>query len=176
MTLCVATTMAAALLLPAIALAQVTPERLLDPYLVDSPWGDFPLSRLQPGARLRLTTSDGGQSKARLITLGDSVLTLRMGASPQLETLTLPQLRALHALEVRAVPRWRKRVTTISALTGVVAGAVVGATGYSGRSSKFAEQSRSGYVAARAGVGALIGMAVGHYVIGRARWRPVTIP
>lgn len=168
--------LAAALLLPAVATAQVTPERLPTPYLVDSPWGDFPLSRLQPGAPLRLTTSDGRQSKARLVTLGDSVVALRVGGSPQLETLTLPQLRALQALEVRSVPRWRKRVTTISALTGVVVGAVVGATGYSGRSSKFAEESRSGYVAARASIGGLIGMAVGHYFIGRARWRPVTIP
>lgn len=176
MTIRIGEALTAALLLPAIATAQVTPERLLDPHLVDSPWGDFPLSRLQPGARLRLTTSDGRQSQARLITLGDSVLALRMGASPQVETLTLPQLRTLHALEVRAVPRWRKRVTTISALTGVVVGAVVGATGYSGRSSKFAEESRSGYVAARASVGGLIGMAVGHYIIGRARWRPVSIP
>ena len=168
--------LAAALLLPAIATAQVTPQRLPDPYLVDSPWGDFPLSRLQPGARLRLTTSDGRQSEARLITLGDSVLALRMDTSPQLETLKLGQLRALHGVEVRAMPRWRKRATTITALTGVVVGAVVGATGYSGRSSKFAEESRSGYVAARASVGGLIGMAVGHYIIGRARWRPVAIP
>ena len=176
MTMRVGRAVAAALLLPIMATAQVTPERLLDPYLVDSPWGDFPLSRLQPGARLRLTTPDGRQSKARLITLGDSVVALRIAASPQLETLTLPQLRALQALEVRAVPRWRKRVTTIGALTGVVVGAVVGATGYSGRSSKFAEESRSGYVAARASVGGLVGMAVGHYIIGRARWRPVSIP
>lgn len=176
MTMRVRKALAAALLLPGMATAQVTPERLLDPHLVDSPWGDFPLSRLQPGARLRLTTPDGHQSKARLITLGESVLALRMGASPQLETLTLPELRALHALEVRAVPRWRKRASTISGLTGVVVGAVVGATGYRGRSAKFADESRSGYVAARASVGGLIGLAVGHYVIGRARWRPVTIP
>lgn len=175
MTMRAALILAAFAMVPAIVMGQGTPVPLPDPRLVDSPWGDFPVTRLERGARLRLTTVDGRQTRARLVTLGDS--TLELSASDvQSETLTFAELRALRALEVRAVPLGRTRTNTITTLTGVAIGAVLGATGYRGRSAKFAEESWSGYVVARAAVGGLIGLGFGHYVLGRARWRPVSIP
>jgi hypothetical protein len=170
----------ALLLLPATAHPQTpAPRQLPEPLVVDSPWGDFPLGRLQPGARLRLTAADGRRSTARLVTLGDSALDLQMVGVDSLVSVTVAELRALRAFEVRSLPVRRGRASTGGLIVGAAIGAIVGAAIHKGGRSTTDDDHRPGLgedIAANASLGGLAGWLIGMHVIGGARWRPVALP
>lgn len=164
-----------ALLVPASAKSQWTRGDLPEPRLVDTPWGDFPLGRLQPGARLRLTTRDGRRFEARVLAVGDSALSLRGARGDTLPPFTLAELRAHRSVEVRSVRAWHERATTVGLFGGAILGGAIGAATY-GDGGAGKQSSRGEEMAYRASLGGLLGWAVGFYGIGRPRWRPVTLP
>ena len=153
--------------------------QLPEPQLVDTPWGDFPLERLQPGARLRLTSADGRQMEVRLAALVDSTLDIRSAGGDSLPPLTFADLRALRSVEVRARLTWRERAGNIGFVTGAVLGALAGAAAHKSPSRSAAERhhpSMGEDVAAGASVGLFVGWMTGRAVVARARWRTVMIP
>jgi len=150
-----------------------------EPQLVDTPWGDFPLERLQPGARLRLTSADGRRVEVRLAALVDSTLNIRSAGGDSLPPLTFADLRALRSVEVRARPAWRERAGNIGFVTGAVLGALAGAATHKSPSRSAADRhhpSMGEDIGAGASVGLFVGWMTGRAVVARARWRPVTIP
>jgi hypothetical protein len=153
----------------------------IEPRLVDTPWGDFPLERLQPGARLRLTSPDGGRIEARVAVMCDSALDLRSVSGALPPTLSFTDLRAFRAVEVRAMPVWRERYSTIALVGGAVVGALAGAAMHddgddSGGSGRGHQASLGEDVAMGASLGGFVGWATVRYILGRVRWRPVTLP
>jgi len=150
-----------------------------EPRLVDSPWGDFPLERLQPGARLRLTAPDGRRSEARLVTFRDSAVDLQVRSGAPVSSMTLTDLRALRAFEVRALPVHDRRNEIGGLIAGAALGAIIGAAIHKdprGGTADPDRPSRGERIATTAGAGAFFGWYVGWRVLGRARWRPVTLP
>jgi hypothetical protein len=170
-----------AALMPFTLHAQSTVRRTIpEPVLFDTPWGDFPLERATPGARLRLTTLSGQRTIVRLAEISDSTVRVRSTSGDSLPSLTFAQLRALPRVEVRAIPLWRDRAGTY----GLAAGALLGGITFgiarhngwhqyykNGKQSSVAEN-----VAAGAGFGAFVGWMTGRLVIARPRWRSVTVP
>jgi hypothetical protein len=155
------------------------PPPLPEPRLIDSPWGDFPLQRLQPGARLRVTSLDGQRSEAQLITLSDSAIELRTpSGAPVITSMTLSDLRALRAFEVRAFPATNRRNEIGGLIAGAALGALIGAVVHKDPpdGTGKARAGRGERIATTAGSGALFGWYIGWRVLGRARWRPVTLP
>jgi hypothetical protein len=151
--------------------------RLPEPRLVDTPWGDFPVERLRPGARLRLTSA-AGRTELRLAALVDSTLDLRSTAGDSLPPLTFAELRALRRVEVYAEPAWRERAGNIGFVVGAVIGALAGAVAHT-RRDRAAGDRRPGLwddIGASTSLGFGVGYVTGRMVIGRARWRPVTLP
>jgi hypothetical protein len=153
--------------------------QLPEPRLIDSPWGDFPLERLQAGARLRLTAPGGRRSEARLVTLRDSAVELRIPNGVPVTSMALTDLRALRAFEVRALPLPNRRREIRGLIAGVALGAMIGAVTYKDAPAGTADRdrpTRADRIGSAAGVGSLVGWYVGGRVLGRARWRPVTLP
>ncbi len=171
---------AAALSAPAIARAQSPATVLREPPLYDTPWGDFPLGRVVPGARLRLTPPTGAQTEVRVASIGDSAIKVRSPLRDSLLTLSFADLRAYPRVEVHAIPRTRDRDGNLGLLVGAVVGGVAGGIlHYHGGTSlarRAQPQSVGEDVAGMASLGAFVGWMTGRLVIGRARWRPVTIP
>ncbi len=152
--------------------------RLPEPFLFDTPWGDFPLERLRPGARLRLTSAVG-RREVRLAAILDSTLDVRSPAGDSLPPLTFAELRALRLVEVRAIPAWRDRAGNIGFVVGAALGALVGAARHrrsDGSAGDRHQPSLGEDVAAGASLGCFVGWMTGRLVIARARWRPVSLP
>src|SRR5947209_755858 len=103
-------TLSMLLITPALALAQQPARPLPEPILFDTPWGDFPLERAQPGARLRLV-SPTGKRVVRIIRIADSTLDVQSVNGDSLPPLTFAQLRDFRAVEVRAIPAWHDRAS-----------------------------------------------------------------
>ncbi len=159
--------------------AAVTPPRLPEPRLVDSPWGDFPLQRLQPGARLRLTSPEGQRSEAQVITVRDSAIDLRAQSGAPVTSMTLSDLRALRAFEVKALPLNNRRNEIGGLIAGAALGALIAAAVHkdpNGGTANSDKPSREERIATTAGAGAFFGWYIGWRVLGRARWRPVSLP
>jgi hypothetical protein len=163
------------MLIPASAEAQWVRGDLPEPRLVDTPWGDFPLSRLQAGARVRLTTRDGRRVEARVLAVGDSTLLLRTAGRDTLPAFTLAELRDYRSVEVRSVRAWHERAATVGLVGGAILGGALGAATY-GDGGAGKQGSRGEEIAYRASLGGFLGWAVGFYGIGRPRWRPVALP
>ena len=154
----------------------VAPRRLPEPMLVDTPWGDFPLERLLPGARLRLT-SPSGRTVVQVAALRDSTLDVYSAGGDSLPPLTFAQLRTLQRVEVRARPVWGERAGNYGLLIGAAAGALVGVAAHNGPSTgRWHRASLSDAVLSWAGVGSFAGFMTSRLVIARTRWRPVTLP
>jgi len=153
--------------------------RLPEPLLRETPWGDFPLERLLPGARLRLTSLDGQHIERQLVALGDSVLELRAPVGDPTLRVSFTALRAYRKVEVRALPRWSDRVGVASVAGGVLLGAVAGAIVHNQRKPSSAAVHRHGQfddIASVATIGGMVGWEIGIQTLRRPRWRPVTLP
>jgi hypothetical protein len=162
-----------------LAAQAVPPERLPEPLLRETPWGDFPLERLLPGARLRLTSADGQRVERRLLTLGDSTVELRTPSGDSALTVSFTTLHAYRRIEVRAIPRWGDRVGTASTISGTLLGGLAGAVIHNTRKPSSAavhRRSRLDDIASVATIGGLVGWEIGIHTLGRPRWRPVTLP
>lgn len=148
------------------------------PRMVDSPWGDFPLDRLQPGARVRLTYPDGERTVASVLAVGDSALELRPAGSAAPTSLSMAALRSLRAFEVRAQPRDHERFATVGLIAGAAIGTLVGFAIHNSRDDSADERrpSAGDDIGSSAALGGFLGWSVGFYVLGRSRWRPVTLP
>lgn len=168
------------LLLASPLFAQGSPSsRIREPLLRETPWGDFPLERLLPGARLRLTSADGQRVERQVLSLGDSIVELRAPDSGSTFQLSFDSLRAYRLVEVRAIPAWSRRVGPASVVGGALLGATAGAIIHNSRKPSSAAVHRPGRfcdIAGVATVGALLGWEVGIHTLGRPRWRPVTLP
>ncbi len=152
---------------------------LPEPRLRETPWGDFPLERILPGARLRLTAADGHRAERRLLAIGDSIVTLSAPTIDSTVHVTFTALRVYRQVEVRALPRWSDRVGPASATGGALLGAVAGAIIHNSRKPSSAavhRRSRLDAIAGFATVGGLVGWEIGIHTLGRPRWRPVTLP
>ena len=160
--------------------AQQSPGPLLpEPLLRETPWGDFPLERLLPGARLRLTSPDGQRVERQLLSLGDSIVELRTPDGDATLRLSFDSLRAYRVVEVRAIPAWSRRIGPASVIGGALLGAAAGAIIHNRRKPSSAAVHRHGRlddIASVASIGALVGWEVGLQTLGRPRWRPVTLP
>ena len=163
---------AAALLAAAALVAAPARAQTYSGPLQDSPWGDFPVGRLQPGARLLVVTRTGERFEARLAALDDGVLRLR---TPATDTLVELPLESLRALQVRALPRWHDRAATIGFLAGAAIGAGVGTVAHRQVEKDGHRASRGETIAAWTSGGFFVGWIVGGRVVGRARWRSVTL-
>lgn len=155
------------------------PPYLPEPLLRETPWGDFPLERLLPGARLRFTSADGARIERRVVSLGDSTLELLAPAGDSTLHVSFAALRAYRTVEVRAVPRWARRVGPASAVSGVLLGAGLGAIIHNTRKPSSAAVHRPGRlddIASMASVGGFVGWEIGIQTLGRPRWRRVTLP
>lgn len=155
------------------------PDLLPEPRMRETPWGDFPLGRLLPGARLRFTLPDGQRVERRLLALGDSTLDLLAPGGDSTLHVAFAELRAYRGVEVRALPRWSDRVGTASATGGALLGAVLGTIIHNSRKPSSAavhRRSRLDDIAGTATVGGLVGWEIGIHTLGRPRWRPVTLP
>ena len=153
--------------------------RLPEPVLRETPWGDFPLDRLLPGARLRLTSAKGERSEEQLLALADSSVELRAFGADSTFCLSLTALREFQTVEVRALPAWSTRVGPASVVGGALLGAVAGAIIHNSRKPSSAAVHRRGRfddIASVANIGGLVGWEVGIHTLGRPRWRPVTLP
>ncbi|HEX8848304.1 MAG TPA: hypothetical protein VF761_02135, partial [Gemmatimonadaceae bacterium] len=171
----IALTVALALLgAPALPAQAPLPPRLPEPLLRETPWGDFPLERLLPGARLRFTSTDGERIERQVVSLGDS--TLELLATPGDSTLhvSFTALHAYRSIEVRALPRWSRRVGPASVVGGALLGAIAGAIIHNSRKPSSAAVHRPGRlddIAGAATVGGLLGWEIGGWTLGRPRWR-----
>ena len=170
----------AALLGPALTSAQARPaEPLREPPLFDTQWGDFPLERVQPGARLRLTWPDGRREEVQVTTLVDRTLSIQSNDGYALPPLTFADLRAFRLVEVRAMPAWRERAGNIGFIAGAAVGALAGLAVHKGRGdTPRGEDAPTLFddVGAYASMGFLAGWLTGRHVVGRVRWRVVTVP
>ena len=163
---------------PIVAQAPVR-ERLPEPLLRETPWGDFPLERLLPGARLRFTWADGHRVERRVLALADSTLELRSEAGDSTLRLGFAALRGYQRIEVRAIPKWANRVGTGSVIVGALLGAASGAIIHNARKPSSAAVRRRGLaddMVGAATVGGLVGWEIGIHTLGMPRWRPVTLP
>ena len=148
-----------------------------EPLLHETQWGDFPLERLLPGARLRLTDSTGREVERRVVALYDSSLELRTSSGDSLPPISFATLRHFQRVEVHAFPRWRTRATNVSLAAGVVLGMAVGAIVNNNRSTSTTQHyPLLGDMAGCGVIGGLIGWEVGGIVIGGRHWRRVTVP
>ncbi len=163
----------AILLAPSISGAQQRPLSPTEPLLTDTPWGDFPVGRLAPGARLRLTSGDGARV-VQLLTLGDSTLQVRSTAGETLPILSFGELRSYRLVEVRAKRATRERTSNIALLVGAAAGAALGAVTYSPTDPRWRNRAES--MAAVACLGSFVGWYSVQIYFARPRWRPVTLP
>lgn len=165
---------------PAQIEAQASPPAWLpEPRLHETPWGDFPLERLLPGARLRLTSADGQRAERRLLAIGDSILELRAPSGDSTIRVAFAALHTYRQVEVRALPRWSDRVGPASAIGGALLGAVAGAIIHNSRKPPSAvvhRRSRLDDMASVATIGGLVGWEIGIHTLGRPRWRPVALP
>jgi len=154
-------------------------DQIREPLLRDTPWGDFPLERLLPGARLRLTTPDGRRIERRVLALGDSSLELRAPSGESLPSVSFAALHAYRKVEVRALPAWSDKVGTPSAVGGAILGAVAGVIIHNQRKPSSPAVHRHGLLddmASFSVVGGLVGWEIGIQTLGRRRWRMVTLP
>ena len=154
------------------------PPPLPEPLLRETPWGDFPLERLLPGARLRFTSADGQRVERQLLALADSSVELRAPGDSTLH-LSFSALHGYQRIEVRAIPKWANRVGTGSVIVGALIGAASGAIIHNARKPSSAAVRRRGLaddMAGAATVGGLLGWEIGIHTLGMPRWRPVTLP
>ena len=151
-----------------------------EPRLIDTPQRDFPLGRLEPGARLRFTHDDGRRSEARLDSLGDSTIALQTDAGDPLPAMTFAELRALRLVEVRALRVGGNRVALASGIGGAAVGALVGLAVHDRRGDRpnraGRHPGRGEEMAAWGSVGMFVGWYTAFQVYNRMRWRPVTLP
>ena len=148
-----------------------------EPLLHETQWGDFPLERLLPGARLRLIDSTGREVERRVVSLGDSSLELRTSSGDSLPPISFAALRHFQRIEVHAFPRWRSRATNMSLAGGVVLGMAVGAIVHNNRSaSAMQHHALLDDIGGCGVIGGLIGWEVGGIAIGGRHWRRVTVP
>ena len=186
MTTCIATNVRLASVLVLLAApasrlhAQASPQaRLPEPLLRETPWGDFPLERLLPGAHLRLTSADGERAEHQVVAISDSVVELRALAGDSTIHATFTALRAYRLVEVRALPRWSGRVGPASVVGGALLGAVAGSIIHNSRKPSSAavhRRSRLDDMTGVATIGGLVGWEIGIHTLGRPRWRPVAFP
>ena len=159
--------------------AQGSAPRLPEPLLRETPWGDFPLERLLPGARLRLTSASGERVERQLLALDGDTLELRATPGDYTLRVSVMTLRDYRTVEVRALPHWSDRVGRASALGGTLLGAVTGAIIHNSRQPSSAavhRRSRLDDIAGVATIGGLVGWEIGIHTLGRPRWRPVSLP
>lgn len=152
---------------------------LPEPILRETPWGDFPLERLLPGARLRFTTADGQRVERRILALRDSSLELQARDGDALPPVSFTALRAYRKIEVRALPVWSERAIHASLAGGALLGAVSGAIIHNSRKPSSAAVRRPGRLADIAGasvIGGLVGWEIGIHALGARRWLTVTLP
>jgi hypothetical protein len=150
-----------------------------EPRLRETPWGDFPLERLLPGAHLRLTSMNGQRAERRLLGISDTIVELNAPTGDSTVRMTFAALRAYSQIEVRALPRWSDRVGPASTIGGALLGAFAGAIIHNSRQPSSAavhRRSRLDDIAGVATVGGLVGWEVGLHTLGRPRWRPVALP
>jgi hypothetical protein len=153
--------------------------QLPEPLLRETPWGDFPLERLLPGARVRLTTADGQRVELRVLALSDSSLQLRAPNGESLPPVTFTALHAYRSIEARVLPAWSDRVGTASVVGGALLGAVAGTIIHNSRkpsSPAVHRLSRLDDIAGASVIGGLVGWEIGIHTLGRPRWRRVTLP
>jgi hypothetical protein len=149
-----------------------SPGQLPEPLLRETPWGDFPLERLLPGARLRLTATDGRRVERRVQALRDSSLELQTPAGELLPPMSFTALHQYRTVEVRALPAWSERVGTPSAIGGALLGAITGAIVHNSRKPSSAavhRPSRLDDIAGASTVGGLLGWEIGIQTLGRPR-------
>ena len=169
---------------PIAAAAQATlPPRLAEPYMTDTPFGDFPVGRLEPGARLRLTGRDGRRIELRLLALRDTTLDVIAADGSPRRALTYEELRAERLVEVRAVAARNApgaRLRTAGWVVGLAAvGAVIGAQRDNRMTARHGPDHKPGRaetIAVHVGTGAFLGWITDRMVSNRPRWRPVTFP
>lgn len=65
-----------------------------EPLLRETPRGDFPLERILPGARLRLTSAAGQRVERRLLAISDNIIELRAPTGDSTVHVTSTALRA----------------------------------------------------------------------------------
>ncbi|HEX2779831.1 MAG TPA: hypothetical protein VHM30_10050 [Gemmatimonadaceae bacterium] len=153
-----------------------------EPYLTDTPFGDFPIDRLEPGARLRFTSNDGRRMEARLVAMRDSTLELQSMTGDSLPPKTFAELRALRSVEVRAIPTAVTRRATIETAAVTVVSAALGAVYGAQRDNALTRgkprkpAARAGRMGLMAGMAGYLGWATGRSIASRRRWRPVTLP
>lgn len=156
------------------------PSRVPEPWLHETPWGDFPLERVERGSRLRFTHAGGRRVEVQVLALRDSTLELQSEAGEPLAPVTFADLRSLEMVEVRAIPRWRSKAETIGMVAGAVIGAVIGHARHRNPPGPPKEgehqPSRFEDVASHAGAGGFFGWMTARLAFGRPRWRPVTLP
>ncbi len=169
-----------ALLAPSPTSAQSGVSVLREPVLYDTPWGDFPIGRLVPGARLRLTPPAGARVEVSVASVGDSSVQVRSPTADSLVTLSFTELRLYPRVEVHAIPRTRDRAGNLGFAVGVVLGGVAGGIlHYNGGTSlarRAKPQSLGEDIAGMAAFGGFVGFMTGRLVIARARWRLVSFP
>ena len=156
-----------------------SPGQLPEPLLRETPWGDFPLERLLPGARLRLTTADGQRVERRVLALRDSSLELRTPAGDSIPPVSFTALHAYRSIEARVLPAWSDKVGPASVVGGALLGAVAGAIIHNSRKPSSPAVHRHGRLEDIAGfsvIGGLVGWEIGIHTLGRPRWRRVTLP
>ena len=148
-------------------------------YPSDSPWRDFPLGRLRPGAHIRLTSGDGQRTEARVVAVGDSTLQLTPVGGDAPRSFTLAELRALPSVEVQAlrVGPVQSRMNTIAFVVGTVAGAFVGVARHRHDDPTVPQVPSKGVDIARTALlGGAVGLGIGWSYSSGPRWRAITIP
>lgn len=170
-------TVAMLLIIPALVVGQRPARSLPEPILFDTPWGDFPLERAQPGARLRLISA-GGETVVRIVRIADSTVDVQSVNGDSLPPLTFAQLRGLRAVEVKSVPAWHDRASRWGLVLGGAIGVIAGVrrNAHRARSDRGATSGLLEDLGGEMSIYGLIGWEAGGIVIGRPRWRRVTVP